>query len=230
MRRYFNAMPEQTKLFLDVISPLLADADHASVLDVACGLGDLSYWLAQKWPDVQFTGVEKEGFLVEEADALCSSLPNVHFIQGDLYSLSSTMGIDSSDIVVCKQTLSWLPSYQSAVAELVAVARRGVVISSLFYDGRIDYEIRVRERGGEPGDPPSDDVFYNIYSWPLFREYCHDLGVRSVEAVDFQIGIDLPKPESPDIMGTYTLRLESGERIQVSGALLMPWKIVTITP
>jgi len=29
-------------------------------------------------------------------------------------------------------------------------------------------------------------------------------------------------------MGTYTVQLQSGERLQISGALLMPWKIVRI--
>jgi hypothetical protein len=53
-------------------------------------------------------------------------------------------------------------------------------------------------------------------------------GAKDVAAFDFNISIDLPRPASLDRMGTYTLKLESGQRIQVSGALLMPWKIVRI--
>ena len=37
--------------------------------------------------------------------------------------------------------------------------------------------------------------------------------------------IDLPKPDSPR-MGTYTVKSESGERLQFSGALFMSWYFV----
>jgi len=53
------------------------------------------------------------------------------------------------------------------------------------------------------------------------------LGARTVHAHDFEIGIDLPR-ESPHHMGTFTLRLENGKRLQLSGAVIMSWKIIQI--
>ena len=44
---------------------------------------------------------------------------------------------------------------------------------------------------------------------------------------DFDIGVDIEKPPV-DFMGTYTEKLENGKRIQISGAVLMSWKIIRI--
>lgn len=226
MRSYLENKPEQVKLFEELVGPYLA-GDHVSVLDACCGMGDLTFFLAQLNPKAVFTGVDKASFLLDEARRNLSDNPNVTFQKGDVYGLSKQFGPRSFDLSVCKQTLSWLPRYEPAIRELMAVTRRAVFISSLFYDGRIDFETRVREFTAEAG---RDDynAFYNVYSLPVFREFCLAEGARDVVAFDFQIGIDLPKPANPDRMGTYTLQLQSGDRLQVSGALLMPWKIVRV--
>jgi hypothetical protein len=39
----------------------------------------------------------------------------------------------------------------------------------------------------------------------------------------FKIDVDIPKPNNPDQMGTYTLTTEAGCRLQCSGPLVLPW-------
>lgn len=226
MRAYVENKPEQVKFFEELIGPYLA-GERVSVLDACCGIGDLIYFLAQLNRNASFTGVDKATFLIEEARAHFTDNPNVTFVAGDIYKLSEQFGKRSFDLAVCKQTISWLPRYEEAVAELMAVARRAVFISSLFYDGRIDFETRVREYTTDAGRE-GYNAFYNVYSFPVFREFCLSRGAKDVVGFDFNIGIDLPQPASPDRMGTYTVQLQSGERLQISGALLMPWKIVRI--
>jgi ubiquinone/menaquinone biosynthesis C-methylase UbiE len=226
MRAYMANKPEQVKFFEELMTPYIADQTPLSILDACCGIGDLSYFLSQLNPNAHFTGVDKAEFLINEASANFSN-PNVNFLQGDIYALSEQFGQKSFDVSVCKQTLSWLPGYEQPVAELMAVTRRAVFLSSLFYDGRIDFETRVREYTTDAGRH-SYNAFYNVYSFPIFREYCLDSGAKDVAGFDFNIGIDLPRPENPDRMGTYTVRLQSGQRLQISAALLMPWKIVRI--
>jgi SAM-dependent methyltransferase len=226
MRAYLQTKPEQVKFFEELIGPYLKESG-ISVLDACCGMGDLIYFLAQLNSEVVFTGVDKAEFLIDEARKLFPEDANVHFHQGDIYALAEQFGEKSFDLATCKQTLSWLPGYEKPVEQLMAVTRRAVFVSSLFYDGRIDFETRVREHVTDTG---RDDynAFYNVYSFPIFREFCLSRGARDVVGFDFQIGIDLPRPANPDRMGTYTVQLQSGERLQISGALLMPWKIVRI--
>lgn len=225
MRAYLRNKPEQVKFFEEIIGPYLKD--DVSVLDACCGIGDLLYFLAQLNLNARLTGVDKAEFLIDEARTHFADNPNVAFEPGDIYALSDQFGKNSFDLSVCKQTLSWLPSYEKPVEELMAVTRRAVFISSLFYDGRIDFETRVREYTTEAGRD-GYNAFYNVYSFPIFREFCVERGAKDVVGFDFNIGIDLPRPANPDRMGTYTVQLHSGERLQISGALLMPWKIVRI--
>jgi ubiquinone/menaquinone biosynthesis C-methylase UbiE len=226
MRAYIGNKPEQVKFLEQLMAPALADRVDLSVIDACCGIGDLIHFLSQDYPDVNFTGVDKAEFLIREAQTNASS-DKVSFVTGDIYELSKLFGEKSFDISVCKQTISWLPRYEQAVRELMAVAREAVFITSLFYDGRIDFETRIREYTTDSGREDFHS-YYNVYSFPVFRDFCLRHGAKEVSGFDFQIGIDLPRPENPDRMGTYTEKLESGERLQISGALLMPWKIVRI--
>jgi ubiquinone/menaquinone biosynthesis C-methylase UbiE len=226
MRGYLQNKPEQVKFFEELVGPYLKESD-VSVLDACCGMGDLTFFLSELNPNAVFTGVDKASFLIDEARRNFPGNPNISFQQGDLYELSKQFGEKSFDLSVCKQTLSWLPGYEPAVRELMSVTRRAVFISSLFYDGRIDFETRVREHTTDAGRD-GYNAFYNVYSFPIFREFCLSQGARDVVGFNFKIGIDLPRPVDPDRMGTYTLPLQSGERLQISGALLMPWKIVRI--
>jgi len=225
MRAYLHNKPEQVKFFEELIAPYLKD--DVSVLDACCGIGDLLYFLSQLNPNARFVGVDKAEFLIDEAHIHLADNPNVTFEPGDIYALADQFGQKSFDLSVCKQTLSWLPSYTKPVEELMAVTRRAVFISSLFYDGRIDFETRVREYTTDAGRD-GYNAFYNVYSFPIFKEFCLERGAKDVVGFDFNIGIDLPRPANPDRMGTYTVQLQSGERLQISGALLMPWKIVRI--
>jgi SAM-dependent methyltransferase len=225
MRAYLLNKPEQVKFFEELVGPYLTD--DVSVLDASCGIGDLLYFFAQLNPNARFTGVDKAGFLIDEARTHFADKSNVTFEQGDIYALAEQFGKNSFDLSVCKQTLSWLPSYEKPVEELMAVTRRAVFISSLFYDGRIDFETRVREYTTDSGRD-GYNALYNVYSFPIFREFCLDRGAKDVVGFDFAMRIDLPRPANLDRMGTYTVQLQSGERLQISGALLMPWKIVRV--
>jgi len=225
MRAYLRNKPEQVKFFEELVGPYLNT--DVSVLDACCGIGDLLYFLAQLNSNARFTGVDKAEFLIDEARTHFADSLNVTFEPGDIYTLSEQFGNKSFDLSVCKQTLSWLPSYEKPVEELMAVTRRAIFISSLFYDGRIDFETRVREHTTDAGRD-GYNAFYNVYSFPIFREFCLNRGAKDVVGFDFNIGIDLPRPANPDRMGTYTVQLQSGERLQISGALLMPWKIVRV--
>ena len=223
----YETKPEQVKFFEELMTPYLAGRSEVDVLDACCGLGDLTFYLSQLNRQARFVGIDKAGFLLEEAKKYFLDNPNVSFQISDIYDVSRQLGSNRFDITVCKQTLSWLPGYQDAVVELMAVTKEAVFASSLFYDGLIDFEIRTVEYRNEEGERGYDGL-YNVYSFPVFRRFCIEHGAKDVLGFDFNIQIDLPRPTTLDKMGTYTHKLETGERIQVSGALLMPWKIVRI--
>jgi len=212
---------EQTKSLERLITPYLLPG--SKVLDACCGGGEATYFLSQLQPQATFLGIDCHEAALEQARRHVLS-DRAKFESADLNQLERIYGDKTFDLVVCMKTLSWLPSYEEAIKNIVRVARKHVFVSSLFYDGWIDFEIKVKEHI----KPWADFSWYNIYSFPKFVEFCEQNGAKRVIDHGFSIEIDLPKPENPDLMGTYTVRQSNGDRLQVSGALMMPWKIVQI--
>lgn len=219
MRKYLSVKQEQVKLFEQLVAPHLTS--NTSVLDAGCGLGDLSYFLDILGTGAKFLGIDADEVRIEAAR---EAVPSIDFQTSDFSSLLGTFGPKSFDVIVSKAVVSWMPHYAETMRIFLSVARRSMFISSLFYEGKIDYEIKVNQH--IRGD--AERAYYNIYSFPIFREFCLENGAREVICHDFDIEIDLPNRGLPDRMGTFTLRLDTGRRLQVSGALLLPWKIIEI--
>lgn len=224
MRKYVVEKQELDK-FLESIIRSQIEHRNLQVLDACCGIGHLSAHLSEWSPASSIRGVDSTAYLIGEAQRLFQNRPQLSFEVADVYTFAEQHP-KAFDWSISWKTLSWLPHYREMVSALFTTTRERVIVSSLFYDGDIDFEVRVVEHQSERGqnDRP---VFYNIYSFPRFREFVTRLGARRVDAYDFEISIDLPRPD-PDRMGTYTEQLASGRRLQVSGAVVMTWKIVSI--
>ena len=223
MRKYLKRKPEMDKVLETMIAPYMKTG--IEVLDACCGIGHLTHSLHKKFPRAHYLGIDETPYLIKEARKLSAPESTVEFEIDDLYSLRSKYK-KAFDISICWKTLTWLHSYEDALRALVAVSRKHIFLSSLFYEGDIDYEIHVREYAKERG-ASGHATYHNIYSLPRFENFARSLDVKQIRVTDFKIGIDLPRG-SVDHMGTYTLRLKRGTRMQMSGALPMPWKIIHI--
>ena len=101
-----------------------------------------------------------------------------------------------------------------------------VGLSSLFYEGDITCNIEVFEH------VRNRKTLYNVYSLKELNRLANRYGYEVTATQKFDLGIDLPKPDNADLMGTYTERVQREidfERIQISGPLLMNWKFVLLT-
>lgn len=224
MKRYANEPQEIDKFLRQLISPYIEDK-QLRVLDAACGIGHLSSFLSVFSPQSKFVGVDSAPYLIEEARSLYKDNKNLSFKVGDIYDLPNSYKKEF-DISLSWKTLSWLPYYDKMIEALIAVTKKHIFLSSLFYDGDIDFEIKVREFTKEAGQD-GFNAFYNVYSLPNFKRFIEGLGIKNMEAHDFEIGIDLPR-SSLDQVGTYTARLENGKRLQISGSVVMNWKIIRL--
>lgn len=223
-RKCVTEKREIDKFLEEIISPYIK-SKSLSILDACCGIGHISYFLSKISPESTFIGVDQTSYLIEEANKLCTGKKNISFIVGDIYDLASKFG-KKFDITINWRTLSWLPYYDHILKELFAVTKKHIFLSSLFYDGDIDFEIKVREFKKETGKEHFND-YYNIYSFPRFKKFAYDLNAKNVESYDFEINIDIPKPPI-DQMNSYTIKLENGKRLQIGGPIILPWKIVRI--
>lgn len=184
-----------------------------TVLDLGTGGGANLYWLSRHFPSCKFYGIDSNADLISLAEENNRSSPNVKFICGD-FEHAKTLG--KYDYVVSFQVLSWL-SFKDAYKLLklkFTLANKGVFATSLFCEDNLEYEVKVMDYHIDKM------VFYNIYSLQRFRELSQQEGFELKHCQKFDLDIDLPKVEGK---GTYTLKTETGQRLQFSGCMYLPW-------
>ncbi len=191
------------------------------------GGGNLIY-LAEKFPGVKFEGIDYDDRVVELAR---SSIPNnlqnnCEIINGDWYDLDKSLKNRYSGCISF-QTLSWLDGYKKAIEALAALNPEWMAFSSLFWEGNVDYFIKAVDYGNEVVNfNDCTGVYnYNVYSLPSVKDHFANLGYKEFDYIPFIIDIDLEQ-KNPSWFGTYTKKLENGERLQISGGIMMPWYFI----
>lgn len=198
---------------------------EGQALDVGCGAGANMLYLSTQLPGFRWIGLDIAGGmlfdLARKRFEACGR--EAAFVQGDLYQLSRIFP-DGFDLVLCTQTLSWLPDWEPALDQLLDVARGWLVLSSLFTDFDVDVQCELIDHTTSKELAP---YYVRVFSMRRFRERCEARGCREVIARDFDMDVDLPAPASGGL-GTYTRTLRDGRRAQFTGPLFLPWKFVAI--
>ena len=207
---------------IDVMNP----NSSINILDVGTGKGSNIYYMAQRYKNAKFTGVDINPEFVDEGNAIMKA-KNVDdrctLDTGDIYNFDKKY-VNKYKGIVCYQTLSWLPDYKEPIKSMAGLGADWIALTSLFFDGDVNCKIELDEYN-KGFDAAPKNTFYNVYSLPLIQRFFAAHGYSKLLYAPFEIDIDIPKPDHK-IMGTYTEKLQNGHRIQVSGPLLMNWYFV----
>ena len=189
------------------------------VIDLACGAGAATAQIANEFPQCNFAGIDHSEVLIEKANEQVKNrrLTNLEFIHGDVLNLHQPK--DQVDGVICIQTVSWLDDFKPLLSEIATKIRpTWIAITGLFYPGNITAKIRILEHERET------NTYFNVYAIPEMAKFIQDFGYEIQSYQPFEIDSDLPKPNSINVMQTYTERIESEQgwkRIQISGPILI---------
>lgn len=210
---------QQTIEFTNFISKELRS--NSTILDLGCGGGASTHFIAKKFPEVSFLGIDQDENLINLANKKISNFNsenNVKFKVGNFYALDQTLKING---VICLQTLSWLSGYETFMKYIYTkLSPDWFAVTSLFHPGDITAETKITEH------KIGRTVNYNTYSLPQVEKFSLEFGYQLSDLQKFDINFDIDQPKSFDRMGTYTKLVKEGElekRIQVSGPLLMNW-------
>jgi len=214
---------ESTKKFVEFIASLVKP--NSLILDLGCGAGASTAYIANAFPTTKFIGLEINQDLVKIADTNLkrSQIGNLSFICKNILRLPAIKNVSG---VTSLHVLLDLPDAELHIKQIAKKLNPDfIALSSLFYDGEISVLARVHQHLRKSGN-------YNTISLNEFRrialKYGYDL--RSVE--DFIMPFPIAKPSSPDFMSTYTanLLLDDGtqRQVQISGPLIMDWKMVLL--
>lgn len=206
---------------------LLSTKTPYSAIDIGCGGGANMYYLSKILSETKWTGLDFAEKWLLIAKQYLSDYNKFKFIQGDFYNLTKMFPWKSFDLTFSIQNLSWLPKYEDALEEIFEVTKKWIFVTSLFSDFKVDVFSNVFQYNDDWSVEEDSPYNYNIYSFGRFKDYCIEHGAKEVIAEDFILDIDLPVPESMQ-MGTYTIKKMDGIRLQFSGPLSMPWKMIAI--
>ena len=195
-----------------------------SIADIACGGGGTTVHLAELYPSAKFTLIDENEDAISIARRATDKL-NATCNIGDLYDLQ--LMSDSFDLVTCWQTLSWLDKPEAALHELARICRPGgtVLASSLF---NLNHDVDVYSKVIDHTFTSSRLGFYyayNTYSDRTVRQWLSGLAT-AVTIHKFSVPIDLVY--SGRGTGTYTNRLDTGERLQFSAGMHLNWGILEV--
>lgn len=192
------------------------------ILDMACGAAANTFYRAEKYPNINFTGIDYEQSYLDLCELHAS---NVTLEQGDWYNIDKKY-VGKFDGIISFQSLLLFPDYKEPLIKLIELNPKWVALTSLFYEGKMNFYTKIDNYEDDIKNWGSEKYFvYNIYSLPMIKELFAEYGYTHFEYKKFEIDIDLPKPEKPGL-GTYTVQTVDGGRLQISAALLMPWYFV----
>lgn len=195
-----------TLAFAELIRGLIESGD--TVLDIGCGGGAATSYLAREFTQAKFTGLDilsEPITLAQSRDSLAGFRIGDAMMQRDFYN--GVIGV---------QFLHTLPSYSPT---LFSIARNikpdWMAFSTLLYDGEIECQTRVWEPKIKRAS------WYNVLSVPIMRNRMLKEGYKLTKYEPFYIPEALPEPEDKDMMKTYT-----ADGRQFSGPLHMPWGFI----
>jgi SAM-dependent methyltransferase len=225
-RRQFAKAYRSTIHLGDFIRSLIGSI-QGEALDAGCGAGANIFHLAEIIPGFHWSGVDIAGevlFPIGNPFFRSKGL-QVDLKTGDLFKLEDYFGGKTFDLVLAIQTLPNLESYDALLDQLLSMTRGWLFVSSLFTDFNVDVRLQVTDYTWPEDCPNAGDLY--IYSLSRFRKACEARGCKQFESSDFVIDVDLFPPENGGF-GTYTRKLEDGQRLQFTGPVLLPWKVVGV--
>jgi ubiquinone/menaquinone biosynthesis C-methylase UbiE len=135
--------PERQQLLAEVLNPLtrqvltrLPEIANARCLDLGCGQGNTTRFLADVLRPAVCIGLEYDAGLVEYAKARPENPPGVRFQQGDATQIAFAEG--SFDLVFCRYLLIHMADPMRVIREMMRVVRPGGYAIAFEADFAID--------------------------------------------------------------------------------------------
>ncbi len=142
------------------------------IADIGCGVGSMSVWLGERFPQAQVIGADAspEQIAVATQRALDRTLTNIRFDVADAYVTGLPTG--AFDLVYCRAILCHLREPLRALAEMRRLVKPGGILLCEDFDNL-----------GSVAEP-SQEAYRDVVSF--------DQRVSQALGLDFNIGLKLP--------------------------------------
>lgn len=198
--------------------------NRKSIIDLACGGGANTIFLAKKFKQSNFLGADLSGNLVKIAKKKLKEFPkvkNCNFIKKNWINIHKIKG--KFDGLISFQSLSYTSyPYEKLLKNLKKKKYKFLAFSSLFYNGDCEYKIFINDFSKMKNKGAN---LYNVISTHKIKKILKRNGYKNFKYLSFKINIDLKKPKHTG-MQSYTVKLKNNKRILFSGGLYIPYGFI----
>lgn len=224
---------ESSKALCKIIKPFCGP--KMKILDVGCGTGHyLRSFKLRVDKSINYTGLDSTEYYIKLAKKAFGN--DGKFFVGDIFDLPFKN--NAFDIVVCNNVILHLPPPPTkAISELIRVAKKHVVIRTIF--GERNYiikEVRSSKEGIKNSSTKTGDLidkngepslfnFFNMYT----ARYLKDVIAKIDKNIKIAIKDDNEWAvfDNRRVGGATATKVIDGK--QVSGNLLLDWKFIILT-
>lgn len=98
--------------------------DHpAEVVDLGCGAGNVTRFIAGRWPQARVTGVDSSADMLAKAQ---NELPQAHWVASGIADWAPPAPVD---LIYSNAALHWLPGHEQLFARLLGFLKPGGVLA-----------------------------------------------------------------------------------------------------
>jgi SAM-dependent methyltransferase len=206
----------------------------ATVLDVGCGTGSLTFALAEFAPKVTVTGIDISQAYVDYARSKVTD-PRLTFEQGDATALPYEDGAFGSTLSLL--VLNFVPDAEKAAREMARVTRRGGVVAASVWDFRGGLtHLRVFMDTAAVLDPGAEVLRSRLCSAPLtgpgeLAAAWTEMDLREVEQASLTIRMEFrsfadywePWLGGQGVVGPYVASLNEEKRMLIERHLRLAY-------
>lgn len=210
---------------------LISEHNTNIVLDLGCGIGAQSFFLAKNFPDVSFVGLDYNPNHIDVATVFSKKeeITNLSFEVFDIFNpdQSSTNKFKEKKIgLFSLHALCCFRNFEPFFDAIIQLNPSWFVVKSLFFHGPLEVLIHIRDfNNPQHDDDPNSD--FNIFSKEKVTEYLKSNSFN-VEYSDFYPEKSLPRPIDGKRM-SYTMSTDFHPRTQFSGPVHLPWSFLKAT-
>ena len=107
---------------LDLMARIQIEAPM-SILDLGCGAGNVTRFLALRWPNAAITGIDRSQEMLERAK---QEVPDIQLIEADLATWNPARSVD---LVFSNAVLQWIPDHAELVPRIAGFVSDGGVLA-----------------------------------------------------------------------------------------------------
>jgi SAM-dependent methyltransferase len=218
----FEKIFESTKEAFEILKK--KKLNNLNTLDLACGNGANLIYLKKKYNNKKYClGLDfNKKLILTSLDQ--NNYKNLELKYGNILNLKKNLK-NKFQLITSFQTLSMLNDYKKASIEMIKLNSDYIFISSLFWEGLIDFIIKLNVlKDVNWNRKKLYSKHYNIYSLNNFLNFYKKNNYKTILCKKFLIKKTLKNNFNYN-MGTYTIRNKQ-KNIQISGPLILNWYFI----